>query len=485
MLRSSVIVFPLILALATLPASAHAGEKEDALIDRVVSAYGGPSLLSLDSLRVSDKYIGFRYGQSHDPAEVDKVDYHSVVTVDLRERRKDFRWVRGNDDGFSTQHQLFDGSTGYRIDHTERTISEDAALTFSSVDRRHLYFLDTALAILLNNARDSAQYDGDALLYNKSHSTLSFQAQGHPKMTLFVDPDTGRISKMRRPHWRVGQSFDYHYSEWARHQGVPYAKSFYVTRGGDPFYVSVSRQVDWRSNLVAAFEKPEGYGKAGAGLDFTEMQFKQLGENLYLTGQDWGFSIFYDAGEYFIASGGYAGLSERFATVKARTGLDKPLKYQIMSHHHIDHLGGTNDVLALGANFVTIAAHVESIRNMTETEIPDKRFVLIEGAGNLADGNVQILDFANGHSSHNLVSYFPESNTVFTADLFLSREADGAPNGQQGLKDFAEMLNTAGVDARQFAAAHSARVLTAADLNASIGKIVDPVCPANWDMCPN
>ena len=44
-----------------------AGEKEDALIDKVVAAYGGDSIRNLTSFSVNKKFLAPALGQSHTP----------------------------------------------------------------------------------------------------------------------------------------------------------------------------------------------------------------------------------------------------------------------------------------------------------------------------------------------------------------------------------------------------------------------------------
>ena len=87
------------------------------------------------------------------------------------------------------------------------------------------------------------------------------------------------------------------------------------------------------------------------------MMAEQLSDNIYLAGQDWGFSVFLDAGNYFIGTGGYEDLGLRLAAVQKLVGNDKPLKYQVVSHHHIDHLEGMKEANELGGQFISVKEH--------------------------------------------------------------------------------------------------------------------------------
>ena len=461
-----------------------ADDKSSTIIDNLVKAYGGKKLIELKTLTVEDKYKSFRFGQSASPDEIDLVDYHSSVSIDFKSKRNSFQWRRGGKKYFSTQHQIFDGHKGYSINHSGRTITENANITYYSADRRHLYYLDTAVAILLNQSKYTATHQGESTVHGEIHDKISFKPEGYPEMTVFIDRKTGLISKMQRAHWRPGQFYFYHYKDQEQTQGINYASSTYVTRNGDPYSVSVSRKIQVNQDIDHLFELPQEYGDAPATIDFSQMTVKKIAPKTYLAGMNWGFSIFVDAGEFFIAAGGYKDLSKRFKAMKEFSGLDKPLKYQVVSHHHLDHLGGMKEAAELGANFITVKRHINTIRRVAGIDIPDDRFVTIDKVGTFAGGLLKVMDYPNGHSIHNLMSYFPQSKIIFTADFYFSRQKQGVPNGYEGLKRFKKQLAINEFDVDYFAAAHSGRVLTITDFEQSLNQLSgDSVCPENWSIC--
>ena len=461
-----------------------AGDTEDVLIDKVVAAYGGDALLELKTLLINDRYNGFRYGQSVNPDEIDLSHYNALVAVDFENRRKALQWVRGSQPDISLQYQIFDGQQGYSLNHTAQTLVENGGITYASADRRISWLLDTVLARMIADERAISVYQGEENFNGSAHEKISFQADGFPEMSLYIDSESGRISKMQRAHWVAGEYFNYQFSSYKQQDGITSAASTYVTRGGQPFEIVTARDVEINPDVAAAFDLPIGYGKDKPTLDFSEMTVKKLDDDVFLAGQGWGFSIFVDAGDYFVASGGYRGLKDRFDAVKAYAGVDKPLKFQVVSHHHNDHLGGMKEAVELGASFVTVKEHIASIRQSAGVAIADDRFIIVEGSGSVAGGKLMVVDFPTGHTSHLLVSYIPGAKTAFTADTFFSRQEAGAPSGREGLDAFREMFADHKLDVDYIAAAHSGRVLTAADLDAAINNIQeDEVCPADWKFC--
>ncbi len=484
-MRVSGIKMLLILAvLSSWTQVACAGEHENRIIDQVVEAYGGSNLLNLKSLVLKDKLKRFTTGQSHSPFEVDLSHYNAVVNIDFIRGRKEMQFVGGEGDNIYIQHNEYDGKKGYRINHSDQTVSENGAYRFATVDRRFSLRIDAVLAKILHETRAGAVYEGEVLYQGEPKEKLSFQAEGYPKFTLLIDKESGLITKMSRAHWLPGTEFAYIYSRHEHEGGITFAKDVYVMKGGKPETLSVSRSLEVNPNLDGAFQVPTSYGPAPRSISFDEMSVQELSAGVFLAGQDWGFSIFVDAGPHYVAMGGYEDLKKRLAAVQAYANNTKPLKYQVVTHHHMDHLGGMGEAADLGASFITVKEHVASIRKFAGRPIEDERFIIVEGADSIENGLVKVLDFPNGHSNHNLVSYIPAAKLVFTADYFLSRQETGAPSGHKGLIEFQEALRKNDFEADFFAAAHSGRVLTSADLKAALNNIAPPeTCPKNWPQC--
>lgn len=463
---------------------ACADEHENRIIDQVVEAYGGSSLLNLKSLVLKDKMKRFTAGQSHSPLEVDLSHYNVVVNIDFVHGRKEMQFVGGEGSNTYFQHNVYDGENGYRINHSDQTLTENSGYRFATVDRRFSLRIDSVLAKLLHETRADALYEGEVLYQGEPKEKLSFQAEGYPKFTLLIDKESGLITKMSRPHWLPGTEFSYIYSRHEQEGGITFAKDVYEMKGGKPETLSVSRSLEVNPNLDGAFHVPTSYGLAPKSISFDEMSVRELSSGVFLAGQDWGFSVFVDAGTHYIGMGGYEDLKKRLAAVQAYADNTKPLGYQIVTHHHMDHLGGMGEAADLGASFITVQEHVASIRKFAGRPIEDERFIIIEGTDSIANGLVKVLDFPNGHSSHNLVSYIPAAKLVFTADYFLSRQETGAPGGHKGLIEFQKTLRMNDFEADFFAAAHSGRVLTSADLEAALNNIAPPeMCPENWSQC--
>ena len=464
-------------------ANAAQAQKLQSLIDNVVAAYGGDALLNMDTLVLRDESKGFRYGQSYNPVDVDALHCDALIAIDFKQQRIALQWLRGKKPDYSLQHQVFDGKTGFSIDHSGRTIRENPNLHFGNTDRRVSYYLDTVLVKALLSVRQQAKYAGEIDLRGKPHSQIVFQAKDYPQMTLFVDNATGMITQMKQDSWVEGEYLLYQYANHHKINGVRFAQETYLTEGGSPENLTLSRDIEVNQNVDTYFALPQGYGQQGESLVFAQLESRKIDDNLYIAGQDWGFSIFYDAGDYFIAAGGYDGLTDRLAAIQKLSGKNNPLKYLVVSHHHRDHLAGMNEAAMLGANFITVKAHVDAVKANIKEPITDERFIIVDGQQSFEQGKVKVFDFPNYHSSHNLITWVPSAKLVFTVDMYLSREATGSPEGDVSLLQLQALFEQNNMQPRRFAAAHSGRILTEEDFAWSLKNHYQAVCPAFLHIC--
>ncbi len=472
------------LGLSALSGTVLAGEQEDTLINKMVTAYGGDQLLNLKSVKIHDDHKRFTADQSYSAGEFDLSSYNTNVIIDFENSLKEFQFVGGEGDSLYVQHYIYNGDKGFRIYHDTETLIENGNLSFASVDRRTSTRFDPLIVKLLHENRNKAVYEGEVDYQGKAVDKISFQAEGYPKYTLFVDKMSDLLVKMTRPNWLPNTNFVYNFSEHTKANGITFASELYVTKAGKPENISVKRSFDAEFDVSDSFKIPRGYGEQPATLSFDEMMVTKLADGVYHAGKDWGFSIFVDAGDHYIGMGGYSDLKARLEAVHKAAGNTKPLKYQIVTHHHSDHLGGMREAAELGASFITVPENIAAIRRIAGVEINENRFITVAGSGKVASGLVRFVDFPNSHAAHNLIPYIPSAKMVFTADLFLSRQVSGSPRGSEGLVKFNDAIEIAGFDADYFVAAHSGRVLTADDLKAALKNMrPDAVCPTSWDLC--
>ena len=470
--------------LALMAPTALAGDAEDALIGKIVAAYGGDVLAAAKSLTIVSDVRNVNTGQSADPAATSVGLSKSRLVIDYENRRQSFEnWTKNRGGAFLNQ-ALFDGETGYAINHGARTSNVNANLTFGGIGGGTMRTLDTTLVKILLENRDNA-IRGDEIMYgNRSHATMTFPMAGSPDLTIYVDSESGLISKMTRENPVVG-TLQYIFSNHKTNDGVTYAGQSTFLVAGQPTTLTVERSVRVDADVAGEFELPSGYREQGGNIDTSEMMVRELAEGIYYAGQNGGFSIFVDAGDHFVAAGGYAALTARFDAVKTAAGVDKPLKQQIVTHHHADHIGGMGEAATLGAEFVTVAEHVAPIQAVLPAPLVDDKFELVDGSATLAGGKIQVFDISTAHSEHYLLVYVPQIGLVFSADHFSTNLEAGLPTPNNNMATFRTAVEALNLDIKGFIGAHGTRQLTMDDLRTATDGYRETECPGGRAICSN
>ncbi|NVJ98612.1 MAG: MBL fold metallo-hydrolase [Alphaproteobacteria bacterium] len=469
-------------AVLAVTASSWAGEKEDTLINQVVEAYGGDALTSATSMTINDRFKVLAVGQSSNPAVMDIGINHVTLTVDFENGRKSVTNWNENRGGTFLNQVVHNGTSAHNINHLLKTTAENGNLPYAAVGGGIIRTTDVALVRLLMDARDSAVHDGEATYRGRKHEKLTFKMEGSPDLTVFVDAETGLLSKMERQNPQLG-TLSYLFGKYKEEGGITYATDMNFLIAGQPNIISVSRDIDFNTKMDGAFDVPEGYASQGGNIDTSEMIARDLGNGVYYAGQNNGFSIFVDAGDHYVAAGGYPALPARLKAVQELAGNDKPLGKQIVTHHHSDHLGGMNEAAELGANFVTVADHVGPVRATLSGDVGDDRFELVNGRASYADGKVQVIDISTAHSEHYLLVYVPSANLVFSADHFSTNLESGLPPANNNMATFRTAIEALDMGALNFLGAHGSRMLTMDDLRKATDGFQVASCPAGFDIC--
>jgi glyoxylase-like metal-dependent hydrolase (beta-lactamase superfamily II) len=111
---------------------------------------------------------------------------------------------------------------------------------------------------------------------------------------------------------------------------------------------------------------------------------------------------------------------------------NKPVKYLVLTHHHMDHAGGLRGYAAQGATLVVgqgAAAHYRKVLAAPTTRNPDlapsdlSKTPIVEVAGQhvLSDGAREVHAYVvenNGHADGLLIGYVPEAKLGFATDIW-------------------------------------------------------------------
>ncbi len=113
--------------------------------------------------------------------------------------------------------------------------------------------------------------------------------------------------------------------------------------------------------------------------------------------------------------------SQAVLTYLAERWPGKPLKYVILTHHHIDHTGGFRAYVEAGATLVTSRDNSEFFINALERAGRGATSVIAVGQRATLEGigrPIEAYDIVNSHADGTLAAYVPDARLVFATDLF-------------------------------------------------------------------
>jgi glyoxylase-like metal-dependent hydrolase (beta-lactamase superfamily II) len=467
---------------AIMVASAAAETDVDQLVDAVADAYGGSALMAVQNYQIIEHYVAPATGQSWSPDLVD-VGYTNQKFVHELDSGKIYfeNWFVGGG-GPSPGLVISDGEAAQAVNLQTNGYGDAASADPYAIAGGTMRTTDTLLVLELIKIREQAEYLGNASFLNREHALLKIPFPQSSDLTLYIDTNTYLVSRMTRENPQLGR-LDYVFQDHAKINGIVRANNVNFSIAGEPNLLGVQRDIRFNVELDQdLFLLPEGLEQEGERITDTEMVVNRLANNVYHIGQNGGYSIFVDTGSEIVGCGGYAGLSARLARFRQETGSHRPLGYQVVSHHHQDHLGGIPEAVELGATLVTVTDNIEPIRQAGGEDATfmkvDARLTLGEGKG-----RVEIYDVSTLHSVSNLLVYVPSVRTVFMADHFNTPYARGVPVANRNTMSMSAALEPLDVGFKKVVTAHGARVYSAGDFSASVAAYRDYECPDDRPLC--
>ena len=99
----------------------------------------------------------------------------------------------------------------------------------------------------------------------------------------------------------------------------------------------------------------------------------------------------------------------------------KPLRYVILTHHHIDHSGGVGGYVQAGATLVTSQDNVSFFTSALKRAGHSAASVIAVGQRATLEGigrPIEVYDIVNTHADGTIAAYVPDAQLVFSTDLF-------------------------------------------------------------------
>jgi glyoxylase-like metal-dependent hydrolase (beta-lactamase superfamily II) len=200
------------------------------------------------------------------------------------------------------------------------------------------------------------------------------------------------------------------------------------------------------ASAAAGFVQAQGL-KPAAPVDI-----EPIGAGLYLLTGEGGNVAAYVTGEGVILVDNMFDRNHEGILAAVASVTDEPIVYVLNTHQHDDHAGGDLKMLP----FADVIAHRNVRANLEDIQepyyqdtpglpigLPNMTFA-DEFAVHLGGKSVQAFWFGRGHTSGDVIVWFPETGVIHSGDLFLGRrapaggQADDRPPGANIYVDYAQ-----------------------------------------------
>ena len=182
-----------------------------------------------------------------------------------------------------------------------------------------------------------------------------------------------------------------------------------------------------------------------------QLKIERVRDNLHMISGEGGNVAVYVTDEGVVLVDDMFDRNHADILAQVRSITDKPLRYVLNTHQHDDHAGGDLKMLPIAE----VIAHQNVRRNLEHikqpyyedtpgTPIGLPRVTFSDQLSvHLGGKEVRALHFGRGHTSGDVIVYFPELRVIHTGDLFLGgrfggRNEPGKPRGVTLYVDYAQ-----------------------------------------------
>ncbi len=454
-------------AAATDSIPLNAVNRASEVIDRAIDAHGGAAALqNITSAYQASKFTNYATNQSRRPGPPwDTSVSSNVYAVDFEGRRA-FTSFKGEGSGFITDNATLIGTDeSYNVDRRRGTITP---LTDPSFDTTIGPFVRVTPPLLIRSLmlrRHTSHWLGEAEVNGAPADIVTLVMETGPALSLYIDRKSGLLVKAERVLPPFGQ-VEYRYLDYASNNGIAVNQGFELFSNGEPNLVIDLGPLVLNKPVDNYLRVPEKLERTEAAAPDT-LQARELGKGVHLIGGSGTYALFVEANDSVIAIGGTAGIPERIAELR-KTGNNKPIRFGVMTHHHGDHILGVAPYVEEGATIIGHASHAEVFRGAAEGDI---QLQTVEDRHRIGRGKNRVVLYDIGptpHSEHILVAYLPGHKLLFQADHSGVPSTGTVGPAQPAAIALNDAIDRLGLDVDGIISAHSARVLSKADLEDAV-----------------
>lgn len=471
-----------ILALILINNAFAADAQTNAAIDSVVNAYGGEKLINVKTLELTGTEMSRWPGQGYFPGR-DQPEFNRQTFVFNPNEMLAYKEIKslGNNS----------------VIHYGDVIDDETTMSFNLISNVHYdpdeggYYgslggyirgFDTMLAFELNKRRNTAKVEGSSNYRGQPHTIISMEFPNSPPLFMTIDDRTGYIVKMTRTFENNETQLDYYYNKHQIINGIAFSQSYAFMQDDNLRISSSDRSLKVNKTSAKIFTLPSNLSKRAEMMPEIEGPSQtKISDTFHHISADGYQSAFITGDEYAVSVGGSAGFGERYKVYQAIEG-SKPLRYHVITHHHVDHLDGVEDAAATGATLVVLANTVELVRDIVGDDFPSDRIMSISSKTTL--GPVDIHLVSTNHTETLALVYARDDKTLFEADHYGGEHLNAVSPAYLNGVNLKRDVDPLGLDIEFLVGPHSRKAHRWVDFVGAVESFKSKHCKPVLSGCP-
>lgn len=440
------------------------------VIDAAIEAHGGADALSdLKTVIQETKGVNWRTGQSRKPGPpYDESRFDTLNAIDA-ENSIFYNRTQGDGGGYDFHlATLINGEESWQLNFRNGNAAPIAEPDYDTQSGPFIRVTPALLMKQLQARRGQSNWLGEAEVDGRKHDVITLVMAVGPALALYIDQESHMLTRMERVLPPFGQ-VEYRFLDYVDIEGIPFNRKFllFVNGASNLDFDNVNTVVN--ASLDEFLAVPDGLEKLDP-VEPDDMSVNEIAEGVYLVGGSGTYSLFVELQDYLVAVGGTQIVPEALKALR-KEGVEKPVSYGVITHHHSDHVPGAAAYAAEGATVVAPAAHEAVVREAAGDEEAKFKFVTQNMTIGSGERTVELYNMGpTPHAENILLAYVPDAGLVFEADHFPLPLNGTIPPAAPATKAFAEALGKLDLDYEMIAGTHSPRTAGPDDVKTALSR---------------
>lgn len=444
--------------------------KANEVIDAALEAHGGAEALSgLHTLIQKTEAINERTGQSRKPGPpYDKGVFNNLNAIDT-ENEIFVNHNNGEGGGYVfEQGVIINAENSWQLNYRAGTAAPVAEPDYDTQSGPFIRVTPPLLMKQLQARRGQSNWLGEVEIDGRKYDVITLVMAVGPALALYIDQESHMLTRMERVLPPFGQ-VEYRFLDYQDIGGIPFNRKFLLLVNGESNLEIDNLKTKVNEPLDPLLVLPEELEKV-AVVTPDDMSVNEIADGVFLAGGNATYSLFVEMPDYLVAVGGTQIVPDALEALR-KEGVDKPIRYGVVTHHHSDHVPGAATYAAEGATVVAPAAHEAVLREAAGDEKANFEFVREHMSIGDGERTVELYDMGpTPHAEHILLAYIPDVGVIFEADHFPLPQNGTIPPAVPAVEAFAAALDKLDLDYRIIAGTHSPRTGGPEDINTALSR---------------